>query len=170
MRFFYPHRVYMFGIMLLTAILLYGIVVLYYINLEGQLPTLFVPFYGAVSFIAARFYFKRYLFYKKRYIDVYMLYIEFCIEGQCIHLNEDDIESIYVARHRQLLKIHRVLHIFGRDGTYMYVTNEINRFNRLIMIVQYYYPSKFKVCHSLIKGIQNITPQLLDTYLQRPEK
>ncbi len=66
------------------------------------------------------------------------------------------------------LKIFRVLHIFSKDGTYVYITNEINQYNRLITLMQYYYPSHFKICKSLIKGVQNIDINLLENHIRAP--
>ncbi|WP_430885844.1 hypothetical protein [Fusibacter sp. JL216-2] len=168
MRFHYPHRLYAMGLVLLILILIYGLVVLYDIGQEGHLPALFVPFYGILSILLGRFYYKYYMLYKTKYVDVYMDYMEFCSDGMCIHIDEDDILGIYFAKHRQMLKIFRVLHIFSKDGTYVYITNEINQYNRLITLMQYYYPSHFKICKSLIKGVQNIDINLLENHIRAP--
>lgn len=168
MRFHYPHRLYAFGFIMLIIILIYGIVVIYEINQEGNLPALFLPFYGMISYMLGRFYYKFYMYYRTRYIDVYMQYLEFCTGGLCIHLDEEDILGIYYAKHRQMLKVHRVLHIFGRDGTYIYVTSEVNRYNRLILLIQYYYPDQFKVCKRMIKGVQDVNLNLLEAHMRDP--
>lgn len=166
MRFHYPHRLYAFGFIMLIAILIYGIVVLYAINEEGNLPALFLPFYGMISFLFGRFYYRFYMYYRTRYIDIFMQYMEFCTNGLCIHIDEEDILGIYLGKHRQVLKVYRVLHIFARDGTYIYITNEVNRFNRLILLIQYYYPSQFKICKSMIKGVQDVDINLLEAHLR----
>ncbi len=168
MRFHYPHMLYLFGFVLLIVILIYGIVILYDINMEQRLPIVFLPFYGFFSYMFGRFYFKHYRDYRTRFIDIYMQYMEFCTNGLCIHLDEDDIQMIYMARHRQMLKIHRVIHIFGKDGTYIFITNEINKFDRLIMLIQYYYPNTYKVCKSTIIGVQNIDINVLEAHVRAP--
>tara|TARA_Y100001933_G_C18816959_1_gene487491 strand:- start:255 stop:731 length:477 start_codon:yes stop_codon:yes gene_type:complete len=154
--------------MLLIVILIYGLIVLYDIGREGNLPALFIPFYGILSILLGRFYYKNYILYKNKYVDVYMSYLEFCSDGMCIHIDEEDILGIYFAKHRQMLKIFRVLHVFAKDGTYIYITNEINYYNRLITLIQYYYPSQFKICKSLIKGVQSVDINLLETHLRDP--
>lgn len=168
MRFHYPHRLYAMGFILLLIILIYGLVILYDIGRSGHLPALFMPFYGILSFLLGRFYYKSYMHYKARYVEVFMDHLNFCSDGMCIHMDEEDILGIYFAKHRQMLKIFRVLHIFSKDGTYVYITNEINHYNRLITLIQYYYPSRFKICKSLIKGVQNVDINLLETHLRNP--
>lgn len=166
MRFHYPHRLYAAGFILLVIVLVYGIVILYDINLEGRLPSLFIPFYGLISFFFGRFYIKFYLEYRTKFIDVFMEYIEFCSHGMCIHIDEDDILGIYLAKHRQILKIHRIIHIFTKDGTYIHITNEVNRYNRLIVLLKYYYPGHFKICKHIISGVQDININLLEAHLR----
>jgi hypothetical protein len=43
-------------------------------------------------------------------------------------INKSNLECIIEANHKQLLKIHNVVHIFTKDGKYFYLTNEINSF------------------------------------------
>jgi len=81
-------------------------------------------------------------------------------------MKEEDIDIIYMARHWQMLKIHRVIHIYGKDGTYLYITNDINKFNRLIMLLQYYYPNNVKVCKKLIRGNPDINKDLFASHLR----
>jgi len=166
MRFYYPHKLYAAGFILLVSVLIYGIIILYDINVEGNLPALFLPFYGLISILFGRFYIRFYLYYRKKFIDVYMDHLEFCSQGVCLHIEEEEILGIYLAKHRQLLKVYRIIHIFTKDGTYVHITNEVNRYNRLIMLLKYYYPSQFKICKSVIGGVINVDINLLEAHLR----
>lgn len=165
MRFTYPYRLFLLGFALLGYVIIYGAYILYDINIASPLPILFIPIYILISIQVIRFYYVYYKYYKARYVDVFMEHIEICINNHCIHLAESDIEVIFLARHKQHLKIHRVIHIFGYDGTYFYITNEINRFNKLVTFIRYYYPEKTKVCTRLVKGVQAINKDVLRSFL-----
>ena len=164
MRFYYPHRLYMTGLILLLFLLVYGLIILNDISLEGNLPKVFLPFYSMVCLLFSRFYYKFYLYYRDKFIDVYMEHIEFCSHGQCVHIKEEDILGIYLAKHRQMMKIHKIVHIFTKDGTYIHVTNEVNKYNRFISLLKFYYPNKFKVCKHIVSGVHDINMDLLERH------
>ncbi len=169
MRFHYPHKFYMFTFILLCCLVLYGSIVMYQIHIEGQLHIYMVFVYGAVCFFIGRFYYIKYRYFRVRYIDVWMQQLQFCMDGACIAIPLEDLDMVILARHRQTLKIHRVIHIFSKSGTYIYVTNDLTHFKRFQLLLQYYFPQHFLVTNKLIKGYHEVTLDFLLEYVDKKD-
>lgn len=166
MHFHYPHRFYFVAMLLLVALILYGSIVLHEIYLEGNLHIYMVFTYGAVCLLIGRFYYRKYKYYAVRHIDVFMDQVDFCIDQACIAIPIDDLDLIVLARHRQMLKIHTVVHFLSKSGTYVYVTSDLVRFKRFQLLLEYYYPKHWIVATKLIKGYNDITLEFLLDYIE----
>ncbi|MCK8060294.1 MULTISPECIES: hypothetical protein [unclassified Fusibacter] len=164
MKFTYPYKLYILGLLLLLSTFTYGIFVLNQIHQEGFVVWPFVLILCITCFYLARFYLMKIRLYKDRHLTIDEDHIYFHLNRKDIHINADDLDVIFYARHLQNLKIHHVIHFFKHDGTYFFITDEINHFKQLKSEVSSKYPHHYYEASHLIKGFQSITKGLLFTY------
>ncbi|SHJ46758.1 hypothetical protein [Paramaledivibacter caminithermalis] len=73
-------------------------------------------------------YYENYSYYRSMYVLISNDSIVIKRGSLLEKINKSNLECIIEANHKQLLKIHNVVHIFTKDGKYFYLTNEINSF------------------------------------------
>jgi len=165
MKFNYPYKLYFSGFMFFLLIFFYGIVMLSEIFDEGKLNIIFVVIFAVFSIRFIKYYLSKIKFYMDRFLKIderTLIYHDHELE---IVIEEDNLDVIFLARHMQHLKIHKVIHVFKNDGTYYYITNEINQFDKVIEALKRTYPNNYYSTRKLIKGVNEITKGFLYYHL-----
>ena len=165
MKFYYPYKQYFLGFVTLMVIFFYGILLFIDVYESG----LVLPILGVLLIIytlhSSKFYLNKVKVYMDRFIkidDRTLVYHDHELE---ITIEEDALDVIFLAKHKQHFKTHSVLHVFKNDGSYYYITNDINRFNKVIETLSETYPDRYYTARRVIKGVHKITKGYLFYHL-----
>lgn len=164
MKFNYPYKVYIVGLIFLLLILTYGIVVIVQIFSEGLMFIMFLALLMLVSYHISKYYIQKIKYYIDINVEVNDNSIKFHDHEINILIEKESLDVIFLAKHMQNFKVHRVIHIFKTDGTYCYITNEIDHFDKLTKLLKTTFPNKYYETNHLIKGFHEITKGFLFEY------
>jgi hypothetical protein len=140
MKFLYSSKHYLIGLILLLFVFVAGVVTVW--EALFKLPILFFS-YPIFCFAMLREYLKSYFAYRDRYVYLYHEGIIFGDRNQVVGLERNEIEMIIEARHHQKIKIHRVIHVFLKDGRYVYFTTDIAKYKEFKEALESLYPQCF---------------------------
>lgn len=125
MKFYYSSKHYLFGFILFLFVALYG---LYEIRSAFlKVPIAFLG-YGLFSYGMLSAYYKSYLTYKDKYIYIYKEGLIFGDRKMVIGVQHHEIEAVIEADHQKRIKLHKIIHVFLKDGRYFYFTTEVAKY------------------------------------------
>lgn len=125
MKFYYSSRHYLFGFILFLFVAVFG---LYEIRSAFlKLPIVFFA-YGLFSYAMLSAYYRSYKSYKEKYIYIYKEGLILGDHKMVIGVRHQEIEAVIEAEHQRRIKLHRIIHVFLKDGRYFYFTTEVAKY------------------------------------------
>ncbi|WP_026478404.1 hypothetical protein [Alkaliphilus transvaalensis] len=162
MKYIYPYREWIGGMVFFILISFYGVYLLYDIGVNW----IFYIGYIALCYLFIDWYWNKIQLYRSKFIVIRDDEIEFSFDycSKSKKYKKEEIEYIFNVNHRQRLKIHNVIHIFMKNGDYLYLTNEVTNFENLKRQLKIYFPKQYVEIQGTIIGVLegNIKKILID--------
>jgi hypothetical protein len=158
MKFYYSSKHYLIGFILFLFVTLFGLY-----EIRGTLldmPIIFIGF-GLFCYGMLSGYMKSYVAYKDRYIYIYKEGIIFGDRKSVIGLQHHEIEVVIEAEHQHKIKLHKIIHVFLKDGRYFYFTTDIANYKQFKEVLRAtygdcYYKRKHLFPEGVDVTIQNL--------------
>ncbi|MBM7616229.1 hypothetical protein [Alkaliphilus hydrothermalis] len=151
MKYVYPYKEWAGGMIFFLMISIWGGWFIYDIGAGWK----FGIGYMAICYLLIDWYWSKFQYYRSKYIKISSDGIEFAFNNNqdIRQYQTEEIQYIFNVNHKQRLKIHNVLHIFMENGDYFYLTNEINKYERIKKELQQKIPTKYHCIEGYIHGV-----------------